>query len=834
MRFLKQINERDEHSRVLFLWVVSFTTIFFQGKIPFVLHAGVLSTVINTYLILKAYNLKFGRLLTSAIDFSKKTYHFLLLLSVFIAIFLFYGNLHEIILKEIIYAIYVLILLFQFFLIKDNIDFSRFFRVFSKVFLFLIAILIVGLYYSLLIKGNWDGKVFNIKVDYNFLCLTLIFGFLILFFPTFNNSNKFTSFLIALFAFLITIQIFFSASRRGIVIFIILNCGIILYQLINRKVKRKHKSIKYYYSIILLVLSISLIIFQFSGKALRIKAVDYIFDSESTLVKARIASLYNRYGTIFNDSVINYSQTYKQLWEPEKFPEISFIDGLYGKNLKKKLWESYKEEEYGDTWSSLCDLAYFSPYNRFKKELPAIYTDIIPDKLFQSDSLEKIPYILPLPFIEKEFLSVYGLDNLFLINYPEKSKDVNYFRFIRKNEGYGYFTAILPDVIDAQYQIPLFLKGVSEENLKIELLNRDNIVLKDILIKTYPTDNNFEVYKVIFDNNDQDGLKLKFSVYLKESDTLTILDPQIIRTPLLENSVELNESVLDNYYLNRKQIRNKYHLLFFNRYINSDLAKLSAEEVEQLNFFIDNQYTFFKPEFRNYGELSIQKEELYDDSLYSFYSTEDNIHARAYSILTAIPGITYHLKFNVTSPKKPDIKLKRYPEISGHFLIDSVIEKNIKKENDVYQIDFAYKVINSSSCKAALIVGIKDAEMGMEFSISDIDIECINKDNNINITRYNYNRLKSKIELTYKRSIQENIVINNKKVRQIKQNLKNGKEGFIDSRWLRWKIAYYLFEERNGLQKIFGNGFGYLEIYNNVFQPGEVKRYDYPHDPVIS
>jgi len=833
MRFLSQINIKDDYSKILYLWMISVTTLFFHGKIPFVLQLSVLSSIFNLFLIWRVYNFKLKTLLNSSKEFIKRTFLFLLLVSIYIFVFLIDKNNYEIVIKEAIYGLYVLFLLFEIYLVKHYINYKKLTKSFVLVYLLFLAILMLGLYYSLLIKGIWGGKVFNIEVDYNFLSLTLLLGFLMLFLPIFKNNNKRIFLLLSVFAFLITLQILFSGSRRGIVILLIMNVGILLYQIILRKINVRNKTLRYYYTIILGTLVISILAFQFSGKAIKVKFVDYLFQNESEIVKRRITSIYSRYGTILNDNQNNYSNTYKKLWTLERFPETNFIDDLYAKKIRKELILKYEEKEYGEAWNYICELAYFRSYDQFISSLPAIYKDIVPENLFHSSSFDKIPYFISVPFIEENFLSIHGLENLYLIDYPDKTENSNTFKLINKNEGYGFFIALLPDVINSRYQIPISLKGASKENVKIELLNGDNIVLNDVELKISKKDNGFEEYLIVYNNIEKGSLKLKFSVNLENTDSLTIIDPKIYRSPNLESNGKNNISKIDDFYLNRKQNRNRYHLFHYNSYINSDIVKLSIDEEEQLDFFINNYYNYFKPVFKNYGRFSVKNEKQSNSSSYSFYSPESDIHSRAYCVLTAVPGIIYNVQLSVKSSQRPDVKIKRYPETSGTYLVDSLISKNIVEENGIYFVDFSYKVIKSSSSYAAFIVGVNNAEKGKGFSISDVTVKTKKTKEKVDLSKYNYNRLKPKIISTYKRSILENIVIKNEKINLIKQNLREEEKGFVNSRWLRWKVAYYLFEEASSWQKFFGNGFQYLKIYNNVFSPEE-DAYDYPHNPIIS
>jgi O-antigen ligase len=49
----------------------------------------------------------------------------------------------------------------------------------------------------------------------------------------------------------------------------------------------------------------------------------------------------------------------------------------------------------------------------------------------------------------------------------------------------------------------------------------------------------------------------------------------------------------------------------------------------------------------------------------------------------------------------------------------------------------------------------------------------------------------------------------------------------------RWLFAWEIFRDYSFTQKLIGNGFEYLELYNEKFYPNKDK-IDYPHNPIIS
>jgi len=61
----------------------------------------------------------------------------------------------------------------------------------------------------------------------------------------------------------------------------------------------------------------------------------------------------------------------------------------------------------------------------------------------------------------------------------------------------------------------------------------------------------------------------------------------------------------------------------------------------------------------------------------------------------------------------------------------------------------------------------------------------------------------------------------------------NLKKRFGSSRIKRWLFAWQIFKGYSIPQKLFGNGFKYLRLYNEEFSPNKDK-VDYPHNPVIS
>ncbi len=161
-------------------------------------------------------------------------------------------------------------------------------------------------------------------------------------------------------------------------------------------------------------------------------------------------------------------------------------------------------------------------------------------------------------------------------------------------------------------------------------------------------------------------------------------------------------------------------------------------------------------------------------------------------------GITYTFKF-----KYRVIKCDKNPFMVGWWL----------KENDKYLINLPKKITdlgdNWKQCECSYT--FKENHVGNKYNL----INTLDKNTIVDFTD---------IKLIHNDTIVRNIA---------QQKINNE---FTHGRTDRWEYAIELFKEYTLLQKIFGNGFTYMEKFGEKFLPkNENKKVlDYPHSPILS
>jgi hypothetical protein len=195
--------------------------------------------------------------------------------------------------------------------------FALFISVISLLFFFDILT-----YRDFLLNNNITESSMNesLKTDYNFALLPVFFGFIsILFLPSLKQ-NKIIYTLFSTILIIFSIQIFFSGSRRGLFIFILIVLFLLVSQLFTLKKNNSflkllaHKSLLF----LLFLISLAFLTFIFVTKtpySSKNRLLELIGSKNILITKNKIAKQFLRYSSAIDQS-INYQKIFNVLWTP--------------------------------------------------------------------------------------------------------------------------------------------------------------------------------------------------------------------------------------------------------------------------------------------------------------------------------------------------------------------------------------------------------------------------------------------------------------------------------------------------------------------------------------
>jgi len=178
-------------------------------------------------------------------------------------------------------------------------------------------------------------------------------------------------------------------------------------------------------------------------------------------------------------------------------------------------------------------------------------------------------------------------------------------------------------------------------------------------------------------------------------------------------------------------------------------------------------------------------------------------------------GLTYYFRF-----KFRVIKGEEAPFQIGWWLIENEQHKHNLKKNIYPLSDKWFECIASYKFKedhySRVITFMNSQKANTIIDFADIELIC-----NDTLNRSMY--------------VDENIdLLRNIEESRMKQQLEIEKDNFLSERTNRWKYTLELWQtEYQWHNKLFGQGFDYLEKFGQKFFPDE-KRLDYPHNPIIS
>jgi hypothetical protein len=253
---------------------------------------------------------------------------------VIIQVFIFLVSIifsNKLYLPSIIDFLNVIILLLLFFtlfsIVIDKTEFK------SLLNIFIISIIILSIIFSLIEifylldvipyeKIPILNKIYKIimndinGIDPNFTLLPFFFSYIGLLFLIYFNSKKYLRYTLSLLLFIVTIKLFITGSRRGLIMLGIIITALILSQLFlfiksYKSLNKFSLKIRFYLFVFISFISFSVYFIFYSSYNFRNKTLEFLGSKNIVLTKDRITLKLNKYESFTN---YEYYELYDKLW----------------------------------------------------------------------------------------------------------------------------------------------------------------------------------------------------------------------------------------------------------------------------------------------------------------------------------------------------------------------------------------------------------------------------------------------------------------------------------------------------------------------------------------
>lgn len=812
----------------LFIFVLSVLGMFMHGKLPYMLHLSITST---SYLVLDLFlKREISCLYQSFRDYIKNNWIYTLLVIYFIVFFLEDLN-NGLLRKELIYSMYIFFILFIYFIYthkRNNIEKINVF--FSIGFLSLTLLLSFGFYFNVFFKSSWFGLSMNNKTDYNYLALAFLSAIMIIL----TYSHKITIIwhkVIALLLIIVyEIPILFLGSRRGLILLIVIQISLIIY-LIKLFVFKKHNSLIRTYVGLLFILSIIVVLlFSFNSIAWKNYILDRVFIEKAEKIRKEYSKIRYRYASIGN-SQKNFKELHESLWEPVPFNGKSVFDKIIFNKEKKQFLQHFEKEEFDRAYEKLVILAQFSESKEeFMDVLPIDYKGLNHINNLEETNFNKIPYRYTVPYFEKDFLTLVQVENTDLVKIPGDNHRTLEFRKHSGKAEISSYVLLLPNTSN---EIHIEYSGIDSEDLVFsfnKLYSKKKIDFSDTIVRK--DGDRILMSIIVLADSAQSGIYFwDLSLNTPKEKLFKIHSTSIKRTAINQSKLDSIDSRLSNRYLSAQKRKQFQFKKINKRYLVRNKV-LEKQKLDSIKKFV-KYYNNYEPTLRNYGRRSMMIESTSD--MKYFQCPQGISFSRAYFQIPVISSGTYTVSFQFQSDKKPYVYVKRFPEVSPHFLKKTVLSQEINKiGKNLFNVNYQFKVLSTESALCGVVVGITNSEEGDVFGIGDIKTNIENLEDTA-VSSFQYDYLKPYMDdVLFKQSILKEQKINIEKYKWFKETISE-ENSLFTSRIDRWRFALFYFKEQNNIKKIFGGGFKYLSFYPFIFnEVNEIKSYDYPHNPIIS
>ena len=245
----------------------------------------------------------------------------IILITLFFIAFVFYGRFYEIILVDLINAIVLVVLFYLIILpLENKTQLDYFILVFIHLVLVSALLIIISQWASLVILSQNKTNTSEV-IDRNFALLPLFFSLFGIFFL--YNKKQLTGMLnlsyTALLV-LLTLHIFLSGSRRGLILISVFISILILIHIIslisaNLCIKRISRASRFYTLSLICLVSILYISVFYTSCRFKNRTIEYFGAENIQNTKSDITMIFYSYVSLYKKD-IKYLDLYNKIWTP--------------------------------------------------------------------------------------------------------------------------------------------------------------------------------------------------------------------------------------------------------------------------------------------------------------------------------------------------------------------------------------------------------------------------------------------------------------------------------------------------------------------------------------
>jgi hypothetical protein len=284
-------------------------------------------------------------------EYARNYYLLLGLALILVLAFLLSDKIYLTIFKDVINMIILLSILFMLTSLvsgKEETDFFSVNFVYLIVsFAFIISVVSLLFFFDVLTYKDFifDNSITETiakesLTDYNFAILPVFFGFISILFLLTKTKARLQKVLYILTLILFSLQIFFSGSKRGMIIFILVTLLLLISQLFNNKsnlftLKLATKESGLFLSVLFLIICSTYFFITRTPYYYKNKLLEFIGSKNILITKDKITKQVLRYSS-YTDQSSSYIKLYNTLWTPTFIPEDP--DSGWGNRIHKTIF----------------------------------------------------------------------------------------------------------------------------------------------------------------------------------------------------------------------------------------------------------------------------------------------------------------------------------------------------------------------------------------------------------------------------------------------------------------------------------------------------------------
>lgn len=816
------------------IFTLALASVFFiqRSSLPNSLYYFFVIQFVNILFLIKKYNLSY--IIKKNIESFRYFSPYYLLILAFIASLIIGGNI-KIMQKDLLNILIIISFILIFPVVIDSKDRLKIF--FHYFYLSFVVILLSYLSYRLIL-GVFDNNIVrdfllvSQQFDYNMFSLNLFIGIGSVIYLLNKSKGKLVILLLNIILIIFTVLIIFSGSRRAIFILFFLLIIFIIFQVYSL-LKKRDILLKYSgISFVLLSLIIFGLFFITTTTYNRRFVIDTVSNGNLGVKNSLLYSPYNFYRKFIDKTIsltefknkfygieTNDKNDIKDCKELLKFSE----DYFKSKNYTKAVIYAQKAVEYAKSKTE-----YFS-------FLPVEFRSVLPEQNYKYIAF--LPELLKKPYVYENFFSCVYINGFNLEDYYNNS---NYPFEFSYSKPLPIINFNLPCLSDSRYILKFDVIANTDIIDSIYFNNKDVLVNKKNSRTKFGNKYKYSYeYSISSKNNIKDYANLTIvfikNKYLRFS--MSDIKWELIETKNNESSDIIFKNLHDNLkQFKKEQNRSNY---LWQQYLNTSIYINNSRYIKRdkkaikktINTIIQNRIVvnkYYKSKIKKFNK---GKEIILFDSLDPF--------PRAYFKFPAIQNsnITLEINYTYNGNEKVVFYTKRYPEMINVYYKYSTLKDTLIQKGNTFKKILKYRIDSINSSTVLLIMGVKNGDNKQDSIVINRTKYSINiGDSGVYLSDAQYNYLKSWAN-------RNKGVVNNNRIEKEENKLKQNNLWKIDSSVYSYSgydrleliaFGWNYYKSLPLVNKIFGDGFKYLDVYKArfIYKYGKNLTYS-PHNPLL-